>query len=250
MIITIAWRELKNLFISPLAWVILGVLQLILAYLFLGHVDLFLTIQGLLTSLPNPPGLTELVAAPVLGNAGVFILLITPFITMRLVAEERRNKTLTLLTSAPLSVADIILGKYLGALLFFFVIIGLTVLMPLSLLIGGHLDFGTLASALLGLVLLTSTCAAIGLFMSTLTQHPSVAAASTFGILFALWIVNFAGHGHGAGGAVIAYLSIVNHYEPFLRGLFDTSNLAYYLILIVTFLTLSVRRLEADRTGA
>ncbi len=249
MIRAIAWREWRALFLSPLAFVILGVAQIILARLFLGHVNLFLMIQGRLATLPNAPGLTSLVAAPLLGNTGVLLLLITPLATMRLIADERHNRTLTLLYSSPVSLTEIVLGKYLGILGFYAVIILMSLAMPLSLLMGGRLDWGTFACGLLGLVLLASSLAAIGLFMSSLTRHPAVAAMGTFGVVFFLWIVDYAGHGRGEGGAIVGYLSIVNHYEPFLRGLFDTSNVAYYLMLTATCLVFSVRGLEAGRLG-
>jgi len=247
MIRTIAWRELRSLFLSPLAFVILGVTQIILARLFLGHVNLFLMIESRLTSLPNAPGLTTLVAAPLLGNTGVLLLLITPLITMRLIADERHNKTLSLLYSSPISITEIVLGKYIGILGFFFLIILMSLTMPLALLVGGHLDFGMLACGLIGLSLLAMSLAAIGLLMSSFTKYPAVAAIATFGAVFFLWIVDYAGHARGPGGAVVAYLSIVNHYEPFLSGLFDSSNVAYYVILSLTCLVLSIRRLEADR---
>lgn len=250
MIRTIAWRELRSLFLSPLAFVILGVIQIILARLFLGHVNIFLMVQTRLVSIPNPPGLTTLVAAPLLGNLGVLLLLIAPLATARLVADERHNKTLTLLYSAPLSMTEIVLGKYLGILSFFFIIIALSLAMPLSLLLGGHLDWGMFGCGVLGLVLLAAAVAAVGLLVSTLTKHPAVAAIGTFGALFLLWVIDYAGHARGAGGMIVAYLSIVNHYEPFLRGFFNSSNVVYYVVLSVTCLVLSIRRLDADRVGA
>ncbi len=251
MIRTIAWREFRSLFLSPLAFVILAVTQLILARLFLAHVNLFLMVESRLPTLPNPPGLTTLVAAPLLGNVGVLLLLIiAPLATMRLVADERHNKTLPLLFSAPISMRDIVLGKYLGVLGFFLVITALALAMPLALLIGGHLDFGMLACGLLGLVLLAAALAAVGLFVSTLTQYPAVAVMGTFGILFLLWILGYANSGHGLGRRIVATLSIVDHYEPFLRGLFSTANVVYYLVLTLTCLLFAVRKLESERVGA
>ncbi len=250
MIFVIARRELRNLFLSPLAWIVLGIVQLIMGFLFLSHVNLFLQVEPRLPMIHNAPGLTGLIAAPTLGNAAVLMLLIAPIITMRVVAEERRNHTLTLLYTAPVSRLTIVLGKYLGVLAFFLLIVALTVLMPLSLLVGGHLDLGMLACGTLGLVLLIMSFAAVGLFMSTLTTHPTLAAISTFGVLFLFWIIDWAGRSHGTAGSVVAYLSALNHYEPFLRGLFDTSALSYYLFVTAAFLGLSVRRLDADRVGA
>jgi ABC-2 type transport system permease protein len=83
--------------------------------------------------------------------------------------------------------------------------------------------------------------------MSTLTQHQTVAAVATFGALLLFWILDWAGE--GVGGGVLAYLSLLNHYEPFLRGVFDTRDAVYHLLFITVFLALSVRRLDMDRLG-
>ena len=166
---------------------------------------------------------------------------------MRLVTEERRNKTLPLLFSAPLSMTEIVLCKFLGLYSFLLIQLLLIVLMPLSLLAGGGLDFGLLAAGMLGLALLFGGFAAVGLFMSTLTQHQTIAAVGTFGILLIFWLLDWART--GAGGGVLPYLSLLNHTEPFLKGVFDTRDVAYHLLFIATFLTLSVRRLDMDRLG-
>lgn len=246
MIFAIALRELRTLFLSPLAWVILAVVQLILAYLFLGHVQQYLLWQSQLLGMEEAPGMTEIVVAPLFGNAAIVLLLVTPLMTMRLVSEERRNKTLALLFSAPVSMTEIVLGKFLGIVLFLWLLLLLVGLMPLSLLVGGSLDFGMLFAALLGLALLLAGFAAVGLFMSTLTQHPTVAAISSFGVALLFWILDLAG---SSEVNILSYLSLLNHYEPFLRGIFDTTDAIYHLLFIATFLVLSVRRLDADRLG-
>jgi ABC-2 type transport system permease protein len=248
MIFTIAVRELRSLFLSPLAWVILAVVQFILAFLFLSHVDLFISVQSRLLGMEGAGGVTDFVVAPLLGNTAVVLLLVVPLITMRLIAEERRNRTLSLLFSAPVSMTEIVLGKYLGVLLFLLVVVGMVVLMPLSLLTGGGLDLGMFASGVLGLALLLAGFAAVGLFMSTLSQSPSIASITTFGVLFLFWVLDWSGEGL-AGKGTLAYLSLLNHYEPFLRGVFDSADAVYFLLFITVFLVLSVRRLDADRLG-
>jgi ABC-2 type transport system permease protein len=248
MIITIGIRELKSLFLSPLAWSILAVVQLILAYLFLGRIELFQVYQPQLMAMESAPGVTEIILPDLLGNAAIILLLVVPLLTMRLVAEERRNRTLALLFSAPLSMTEIVLGKYLGILLFFLILLALIALMPLSLLAGAGLDLGLLASGFLGLALLLASFAAVGLFMSTVTQYTTVAAISTFGALLLFWILDWTGQGF-AGGNRLAYLSLFNHYKPFLDGIFDSADAVYHLLLITTFLVLSIRRLDADRLG-
>lgn len=248
MIFTIGVRELKSLFLSPLAWSILAVVQLILAYLFLGRVELFQMYQSQLMAMDGAPGVTEIVMPDLLGNAAIILLLVVPLLTMRLVAEERRNRTLALLFSAPLSMTEIVLGKFLGVLLFLLALLVLIALMPLSLLAGAGLDFGLLASGFLGLALLLASFTAVGLFMSTLTQYTTVAAISTFGALLLFWILDWSGQGFN-GGNWLAYLSLFNHYKPFLDGIFDSGDAVYHVLLIATFLVLSIRRLDADRLG-
>ena len=248
MIFTIGLRELKSLFLSPLAWSILAVVQLILAYLFLGRIEIIQMYQAQLMAMDGAPGVTEIILPDLLGYAAIILLLVVPLLTMRLVAEERRNRTLSLLFSSPLSMTEIVLGKYLGILLFLLVLLVLIALMPLSLLAGARLDFGLLASSFLGLALLLAGFAAVGLFMSTLTQYTTVAAISTFGALLLFWILDWSGQGF-AGGNWLAYLSLFNHYKPFLDGIFDSADAVYHVLLITTFLVLSIHRLDADRLG-
>jgi ABC-2 type transport system permease protein len=142
---------------------------------------------------------------------------------------------------------QIVLGKYTGLLGFLAILLLGIALMPLSLLAGGRLDSGMVAAGLLGLSLLLAAFAAVGLFMSSLTQHQMVAALGTFGALLLFWILDWAGGGEQSG--VLSYLSLLNHYEPFLNGVFDTADVAYLLLFTLTFLVLSVRRLDMERLG-
>jgi gliding motility-associated transport system permease protein len=249
MIMTIARRELRSLFLSPLAWSILAVVQVILGFLFLGRVELVQMYQSRLLAMDNAPGITEIIVPDLLGFTALILLLVVPLLTMRLISEERRNRTLSLLLSAPISITEIVLGKYLGVLLFLLILLALLALMPLSLLIGGNLDYGLFLSGFLGLALLLASFASVGLYMSTLTQHPTVAAIATFGALLLFWVLDWTGQGT-SGGNVLAYLSLFDHYKPFLDGLFDTTDAAYHMLMITTFLVLSVRHLDADRLGA
>ncbi|MCW8828301.1 MAG: ABC transporter permease subunit [Gammaproteobacteria bacterium] len=247
MISHIAARELRSLFLSPLAWTILAVVQFILAWMFLGQLDTYIAYQSQIAMMENPPGATEVIVAPLFSSATLILLLVIPLLTMRLVSEERRAGTLPLLLSAPVSMDEIVLGKYLGLLGFLAIMLGLVTLMPLSLLSLGTLDFGLLASNLIGVALMVAAFAAAGLFMSTLTAQPVVAAISTFGLLLLLWIIEWTGQSISGNTTVISYLSLQSHYEALLRGLFDSSDIVYYLLFITTFLVLSIRRLDAER---
>jgi len=249
MVWVIASRELKSLFLSPLAWTVLGVVMLVLGYLFLAQLDHYMQLAAQLALLENAPGVTDFVVAPVIGDAAVVLLLASPLVTMRLIAEERRARTLPLLYSAPVGMTEIVVGKYLGVMGFMLALVGLIALMPLSLLAGGTLDFGKLAAGLLGLTLVLGAFAAAGLFMSSLTAQPVVAAVSTFGLLLLVWIIDWAGASREGLGDTLARLSLLRHYEGFIKGVVSTADLAYYLLFIVFFLGLTVRRLDAERMG-
>ncbi len=247
MIFTIAWRECRSLFLSPLAWSVLAVVQFIMAYLFLAQVDNFSAIQPRLAGIEGAPGVTDIIIAPLLGDAAIILLLVTPLITMRIFSEERRNGTLSLLISAPVSMTEIVLGKYLGVLGFFFILLLMLLAMPFSLQAGATLDLGKLAAGALGLTLLVAAFSAAGLYLSARTEQPTVAAVSTFGLLLLLWIIDWAGNSGVQVSGLLHYLSLLRHYESLLKGLFNTSDIAYYLLFITTFLGLSIRRLDADR---
>ncbi|HKJ89298.1 MAG TPA: ABC transporter permease, partial [Gammaproteobacteria bacterium] len=136
---------------------------------------------------------------------------------------------------------------YLGVLAFLGVMVAMILLMPLSLQFGSHLDFGKLAAVTLGLCLILASFAAAGLFMSSLTSQPTVAAVASFGLLLLLWILNWSGNLGSGFQAVVQYLSILSHYRNLVQGVVSTSDLAYYGLFILGFLVLTIRRLDADR---
>jgi ABC-2 type transport system permease protein len=247
VILTIAGKELRRLFTSPLAWVILAFLQFILAWIFLSRLQTFLELQPQIALMPAAPGFTEIVVAPIFGTATIMLLMVVPLLSMRLIAEERRNQTLPFLLSAPVSIAQIVLGKFLGLLAFLCVAAGLLVLMAVSLYGGGKLDLGLLAGNLLGLLLLCSSFAAVGLYLSSLTAHPLVAGVGTFAVLLGLWLANIA---TSDPDSILNVLSLIKHYDTFARGTVALGDLAYYPVLTALFLLLSIRRLDADRLRA
>lgn len=244
MILTIAGRELRSLFLSPLAWAILGVVMFIMAWMFLSILDAYLGFQDRLAMMEHPPGVTEVIAGQLLSNTAVVMLLVSPLLTMRLVSGELANGTIALLFSAPVRMTEIVLGKFLGVYAFMLVTLGLILLMPLSLLFAGDLDLGQFFAGVLGLSLLLASFAAAGLFISTLTAQPIIAAVATFGLLLLLWIIAWNG---SDSGSVMTYLSLAHHHSAFIKGVFNTRDLAYYLLFTTSFLVLAIRRLDAYR---
>ena len=247
MIWVIARREFVSMFLSPLAWIILAVIQTILGYMFLTNLDNFFMLQPQLIQIANTPGVTDIVVTPLMQVAAIILLMVMPLMTMRSLAEEKRNRTLSLLVSAPLGMSEIVLGKFLGLVLFIIVLVSMLMLMPLSLYLGTSPDGGKLLSIYLGMLLLLSAFAAIGLYLSSLTENQTIAAVSTFGVLLMLWIIDWVGASVSNGQSVLTYLSILQHHQSMLEGVFQSSDIAYYVILIVGFLGLTIRQLERER---
>jgi ABC-2 type transport system permease protein len=247
MISIIAAHEFKSLFLSPLAWTVLAILQCILAYTFLTQVETFNLIQPKLAAIEGAPGLTDIVATPLFGNAGIILLMVTPLLTMRLICEERRNKTLSLLLSAPISNVEIIIGKYFGILGLLLLMVFLITLMPVSLLVGGELDFGKLFANLLALSLLVTAFTSTGLFMSTIAGHPTVAAMGTFGILLLLWILDWTTGMQDQRSELFEYLSLLRHFQNLQSGLISSVDISYFVLFTATFILLSIRSLDNER---
>lgn len=249
MLLNLALRELRTLFLSPMAWAILAITQLILAFIFLALVEGYLLAQPQLMLLENPPGITERIVAPLYGAAAWLLMMVVPLLTMRIISEERRNHSLSLLLSAPLSMSEIIVGKYLGILLFLALMCLMITSMPLSLLLAGQLDTGHFSAILLALFLLIASFAALGLYLSTLTVQPTVAAISTYGALLLLWIVDAGSNNvaYAEASGLLNYLSMLRHFDALARGAFSSTDIIYFILFICAFIVLSIRRLDADR---
>jgi ABC-2 type transport system permease protein len=253
MIFTIAGKELKALFASPLAWIVLTMMQIIMGYAFLKRLDDFLQIQTQLAQMPSPPGVTELVAAPMFATVAMVLLFAVPLLAMRLIAEERRNQTMTLLTSAPVSVTQIVLGKFLGMTAFLLLVASDSGISATSAITSTRLDYGMLASLTAGLVLLAASFAAVSLYASCLTVHPMAAALGGFGALLAMLLMgetagdSLRERGWQVPAALAQVLSPIKNFEPFSKGLIDTYAVACSLLLTAVFLALTIRQLDAGR---
>ncbi|MBF0294776.1 MAG: ABC transporter permease subunit [Magnetococcales bacterium] len=249
-ILTLAVREVRGMFHSPLAWTLLAVLFSICAYMFnaslLNYQIQMMEYQayGMRGALP----LTERTIAPMLGNAAVLLLLIMPLLSMRLIAEEKRQGTWPALASSPLSPMVIVMGKYLGLLFFIAIAIGVLAIIPLTLYPYGNPDTGQFLAGLVGLFLTAASFGAVGLAASSATENPNVAAVASFGVLLLLWIVSWMGN--ASGGALdktLAYFSLMTHYQNFLTGLISSADLVYFVLLSAAGVLFARHRLLAER---
>jgi ABC-2 type transport system permease protein len=145
-------------------------------------------------------------------------------------------------------VSGVVLGKYLGLLGYFLILLVVTSLTPLALSLGTRLDYGLLAAGMTGLLLLALGCSAIGVFASTLTRQPAIAAALAFCISFMFWIMHVLGStGNERLAALINYLSMQRHFNQFLSGLVNSVDVVYFLLLSTLFILLGILRLDALR---
>lgn len=253
MLFTIAGKELKALFASPLAWVVLTLMQIILGYTFLRRTDDFLQFQPRLVHMPQAPGVTEIVIAPTFATAAMVLLFSVPLLAMRLIAEERRNQTMVFLTSAPVSITAIVFGKFVGLMAFLLMLIGLVALMPLALAHATALDYGLLASLIGGLVLVAAGFSAVSLYMSCLTAHPVIAAIGAFSALLAMLLMgetaadSLRARGWHVPAALAQVFSPLRNFEPLSRGLVDTYAIACSVLLTALFIAMAIRRLDATR---
>jgi len=239
-------RELRSYFASPLAYVILVVFQIISARFF------FLYLQGFLHLQFDPSfqlhrgelNLNNLVVLPYFGTISIVLLLIIPLITMRLIADERKSYTAELLFTSPIKLRSIVLGKFLAALVLLMIMLLLSSLNLFVLTVHGNPDMGAVFSGYLGLLLLGASFLSIGIFASSIAGNQLVAAVITFGILLLLWLV---GALSDTESSILGYISLINHFENFGKGIIELKDLAYYLSLIYIGLFLAHTALDSER---
>ena len=185
----------------------------------------------------------------ILGLLGFTSLIISTMITMRLLAEEKRSGTLETLMTAPVTETEVVVSKYISALLFFMALIAPTVAYVILLDVWGNPDYGPIISGYVGLVCMTGVFLSIGLWVSSLTSNQIVAVILTFVILLIGWVIGFAGDFFNQEyiKSVFKFIGFVQHFDSFGKGLIDTRDVIYCLSTIIFFLFLTVRTLESRR---
>lgn len=245
MITLIATREFRSLFSSPLAWLTLAITQFIFAYLFLSRIDLFLQYQPRLRSIDNAPGMTEIILNGLFSNAAILLIVLVPLFTARCFAEERRNGSFALTLSSPVSLLDVVLGKFVGLAGFFCIVLSLLLLLTFALTFGGAIDIGQVFSGFLGLILLTFSAIALGLFISSMSSQSTIAAILTIMLLSFLWIIQW----ENAPVSLVTYLSMEEHFSSLNSGVLASVDVIYFILLTVLFIGLTLWRLDWERNA-
>jgi ABC-2 type transport system permease protein len=244
----IARHEWRRLAVQPFAWMLAAIVIALMAWQFLLALEAFLQLAPKLGGLKDAPGVTDLVAIPLLRSFSNLLMLLVPLVTMRAIAGERRQQSLALLLAGGVGNTRIAIGKYFGALGFVIVLIVLVAAMPLALALGTSLDFGRLFAAILGLMLFAGALTAIGVLCSAWTPQPALAAAAAFAITSLLAIIDAGARLQGIDNTGINYLALPTHIEPFFRGLVASVDIVYFLLIIVIALAFSARRLDRLRS--
>ena len=243
---TITKKELRSFFTSPIAFVVIAVFLVLSGFFFSSLIRWFNALSLQVAQNPayyNQLNINQQVFAPLFHNMSIVLLLIVPLLTMRLFAEEKKLGTEELLFTSPLSVAEIILGKYLASLVVLLGMLALAALPAGFAFLFGNPEVLPFLTGFLGLFLMGAAFISLGIFFSSLTENQIIAAVLTFGSLLLFWIVNWASASAlGFWKGVLDYASILRHFDNLTQGILDTTDVVYYLsfIFLGLFLTHAV----------
>jgi ABC-2 type transport system permease protein len=248
---TIAKRELNAYFASPIAYIVLAMFALIFGFFFYASTAAFMNASlraAASRGQAGPMNLNDYIVRPLLGNASVIILFLMPMITMRLFAEEKRSGTIELLLTSPITDLEIIVGKWLAALMLYAGLLLISALNIAVLFAYGQPDWRALLVGYLGLILMGASFLSIGAFLSSTTKNQIVAATLTFGAFLMLWVVEWVSFfSFGPVATALAYLSITSHFESFSKGVLELKDVVYYVSMIFLGLFLTTRSMESLR---
>jgi ABC-2 type transport system permease protein len=246
----IAQKELNSYFVSPVAYLLLTMFAIIFGFFFWNSVGYFnaASLQSQMGGQAMPMSVNEYVIRPLLSNIGVVGLFFIPMISMRLFAEEKRLGTIELLATSPIRDIEVIVGKWLAAMMLYGVLLLFSAINFAFLFRYGNPDWKPLAIGYLGLLLQAGGLLAIGTFISSLTKNQIIAGAATFGVCLLLWVLEWvSGYETATWAKVLAYFSVITHYDSFSKGVLDTKDAVFYVSMIFLGLFLTSRSMESLR---
>ena len=252
-VLAIAGKDIRSHFVSPIAYVVMTGFLLLGGWFFFNLLARFNFLLQLYSSMQNPEtveriNLNEFVIAPLLHNLSVVLVILVPVITMRAFAEEKKSGTYELLMTSPLSVTEIVLGKFLGAFVFVAAMLLLTCIYPIILFVYGNPEIGVILGGFFGLLLLATAFLSVGLLTSSLTENQIIAAVSCLVGLLLLYVIAWPADTAGkVMGAVLRYLSLTEHFAEMVKGVIDSKDVVYFLSVIVLALFLTHRSVESLR---
>jgi ABC-2 type transport system permease protein len=275
-ILAIAWREIRTYFTSPLAYVIIGIFLALSGYIFWAHLVRFSELCLRFGSNPyflNQLNVNDMVIRPLFGSLGIIFLFMIPAVSMRLLAEERKTGTAELLFTSPVTTAQVVLGKYLGAAFLLLAMIGVTLSYPVLIMTSNASpDMKPTLVGYLGVFLMGLSFLGVGLLISSMTENQIIAGVGAFGVSLGLWILPWIAESAtvtlaslmnsvtfglweklhlGLGGPTLGDLlnkmSFVDHLKDFQKGLLDTEHVVFYLSVVFLSLFLTQRVVDSQR---
>jgi ABC-2 type transport system permease protein len=243
-------KELRSYFSSPVAYILLVLYAVMFGYFFWNSLGAFvnMAMEAQMEGEQFPMNVNEQIVRPLLGNFNVIGLLFIPLITMRLFAEEKRSGTIELLVTSPIRDSEVIVGKWLAAVLMYALMLLATVLDFVSLFKYGNPDWKPMAIGYLGLLLQAGGLLAIGTFISSLTKNQIIAGAVTFGVCLLLYVLGWVGQYETATWAqVMSYMSILTHFDSFSKGVIDSRDVIFDATVIFLGLFFTARSMESLR---
>jgi ABC-2 type transport system permease protein len=251
-ILAIANKELRSYFASPIAYIVIGLFAALYGFFFWAILQYFVAqsmqmgqfgMQG-----PQSMNVNQQLIRPLVQNVTILVLFLMPMVTMRTYSEEKRSGTIELLLTSPLSDFQIIMGKFLGAMALYLVMLAVSLIHIAILFIYGHPEWKPILTAYLGLVLLGGCFISLGLFISSLTKNQIVAGIVTFAVFLFLWIITWIGSFSGPTvDKLTTYLSIIDHLDDFGKGVIDTTHVIYYLSFMTFGLFLTAKSVDSER---
>jgi ABC-2 type transport system permease protein len=249
-VIAIAQKELKSYFASPIAYIVIGLWALLYGYFFIAILGFFVrqSMQMMQMQGPQAMNVNQQLIRPLLQNVTILVLFLMPMVTMRTYAEEKRSGTIELLLTSPVTDVQIIMGKFLGAVALYVIMLAVTLVHLALLFIYGNPEWKPIFTAYIGLLLLGSCFISLGLLISSLTKNQIVAGMVTFAVFLMLWVITWIGSFSGPTvDKLTQYLSIIDHYDDFGKGVLDTTHVIYYLSFITFGLFLTAKSVDSER---
>ncbi len=256
-ILAIVRKELYSYFFSPIIWIVFSVFLFLVGWMFLTSTANFAQVyaqymqqQAMHRNMSAVFNVNAQILMPLLGNTSVILLLLVPTLTMRLLAEEHNNGTMELLLTRPVTVTQLVLGKYIASLIILGLMLACTALYPLILSIYGTLDLGPVYSAYTVIFLVGASFLAFGLFASACTTSQVIAAIVAFGGNLFFWMIAWISSSVEEWkilAKVLDHLSLPGHFANGIKGVFSSVDMIYYCSFIAFFLFLTHRVIDSTR---
>jgi ABC-2 type transport system permease protein len=249
-ILAIAHKEVKSAFSTPIAYVVIGFFALLWGWFFWVMLIYFSQQSLQAAGLEGQGGanINQQLIRPLFLNASVILLFVLPLITMRTYSEEKRSGTIELLLTSPVTDVQIIIGKFLGAMVLYGAMLLVTMIHMALLFSYGNPEWRPVVTGYLGLLLMGGCFISVGLLISSLTKNQIVSGMVTFAVFLLLWVINWPASFSGPTTQnVLNYLSITDHFDDFTKGILDTKHLIYYFSVISFGLFLTARSVDTER---